>query len=97
MIKTFSDRYTEELFTTRRCRRLPQEIQSTGLRALQRLDAARTLNDLRGVGRSLECLSDKTSEYAFRVNDKYRVRFTWRDGHAHSVKIEDYHRENRAG
>lgn len=97
MIKTFSDRYTEELFETGRCRRLPQDIQRTGLRALQRLDAAKTLNDLRGVGRSLECLSDKHSRYAFRVNDKYRVCFTWREPDAYDVTIEDYHRENKAG
>lgn len=89
MIKTFSDHDTEELFNAGRCRRFPQEIQRTGHRRLQELHAARTLNDLRGVGRRLERLHGDT--YAIRVNDKYRLVFTWQQGDAYSVRITDYH------
>lgn len=89
MIQTFRDRYTEELFRTGRCRRFPQEIQITGKRALDRLNDATSLNDLRGVGRSLE--NQGGNKWAFRVNDKYRVVFKWEDGHSYNVELTDYH------
>jgi toxin HigB-1 len=28
---------------------------------------------------------------AIRINDQFRVCFTWRDGHAYDVEITDYH------
>ncbi len=29
--------------------------------------------------------------YSVRVNDKYRVTLRWEQGHAHEVRVEDYH------
>lgn len=89
MIKSFRCRDTEALFKTGRSRRLPQEIQRTGLRRLRQLHAATSLADLRGVGASLENLYGE--RYSMRVNDRYRLCFDWRDGDAWEVEIIDYH------
>lgn len=92
MIKTFRDRSTEELFTTGKTRRLPTDIHKSGARALQTLHLATVLSDLRGEGRRLEAVAD--GRHTIRVNDRYRVRFVWREGHAYDVEILDPHRPN---
>jgi proteic killer suppression protein len=90
MIQTFSCSDTESFFKTGTSRRLNTEIRSSGKRALEALNRATSLNDLRGVGRSLE--NQGGNKWAFRVNDKYRVVFRWNDGHAYEVEITNYHR-----
>jgi proteic killer suppression protein len=57
------------------------------------LDAA---NDLRilGVlpGNRLERLrGDREGQYSIRINDRWRICFTWRAGDAYHVEITDYH------
>jgi proteic killer suppression protein len=57
------------------------------------LDAAISLNDLRiPPANRLEALvSDRAGQHSIRVNDQYRVCFTWTaDGPAH-VECVDYH------
>lgn len=88
MIKSFADDSTELLFLTGSSRRLAQEIQKSGLRALRALHQAGSLNDLRGEGRKLEVRRDGT--YSIRINDKYRLIFRW-DGDAHDVIVTDPH------
>lgn len=80
---------TEELFRTGKSRRLPQEIQVSGLRRLRQIDAAKTLSDLRSVGGRLELHRD--GRHALRVNDKYRAVFRWLTGNASEVEIFDPH------
>ena len=36
-------------------------------------------------------LGDPRRQHSIRVNDQWRVCFTWRDGSAWSVEIVDYH------
>jgi len=53
-------------------------------------------NDLRilGVlpGNRLERLrGDREGQYSIRINDQWRICFTWRDGDAYQVEITDYH------
>jgi len=63
------------------------------LRRLVTLDAADALHDLRvPPGNRLERLKGRRSgQYSIRVNDQWRVCFTWKDGDAHDVEIVDYH------
>lgn len=91
MIKTFADNDTAELFSTGKCRRFPQDIQKTGYRRLKELDAATSLNDLRGAGRSLEMVQlRKGPRYSMRVNDKYRLLFRWVESNAYDAEIVDH-------
>lgn len=92
MIKTFRCKHTEALFLTGKARRFPVEIWKSGHRRLRQLDEAKTLNDLKGVGSSLELIDAKTSLYAVRVNDKFRLLFKWTTaGAPEDVEIVDYH------
>ena len=59
---------------------------------LGRLDAARTLHDLRGVGLRLEALrEDRVGQHAVRVSGQLRISFVWRDGDAYDVELVDYY------
>lgn len=57
------------------------------------LDAAATLEFLRSPpGNRLEMLKgDRAGQYSIRVNDQWRICFSWRDADAHEVEFCDYH------
>jgi toxin HigB-1 len=57
------------------------------------LDAATSLDDLRvPPGNRLERLKgERASQYSIRINDQWRICFTWRAGDAYDVEIVDYH------
>lgn len=57
------------------------------------LDAAQRLEDLRSPpSNRLEMLrGDRAGQHSIRINDRWRVCFVWRDGHAHEVEIVDDH------
>lgn len=93
MIKGFRDKDTERLFHGYFVRRLPHELQRPARRKLLQLDAATVLETLRvPPGNRLESLGgDRKGQHSIRVNDQWRICFTWRDGHAYDVEIVDYH------
>ena len=93
MIASFADARTESLFRRRPVKRLPPDIQRTALRKLVILDAATGLQDLREPpGNRLEALKgDREGQHSIRINDQWRVCFTWRNGNAFDVEIVDYH------
>jgi proteic killer suppression protein len=57
------------------------------------LDAATRVDDLRvPPGNRLEKLSgSRAGQWSIRVNDQWRLCFTWKDGEARQVKMVDYH------
>lgn len=57
------------------------------------IDAARDVEDLRvPPGNRLEKLSgDRDGQYSIRVNDQYRICFSWSDAGAENVELVDYH------
>lgn len=93
MIVSFADRETEALFHRERVKRIDPRIQRTALRKLRYLDKAVSLEDLRAPpGNRLEALKgDMAGRHSVRVNDQWRIVFTWRNGHAENVSIVDYH------
>ncbi|MGJ4912455.1 type II toxin-antitoxin system RelE/ParE family toxin [Bradyrhizobium sp. HKCCYLS2033] len=94
MIQSFADRETELIWSGRRSRRLPSDIQDVALRKLRLLNQARVLDDLRvPPGNRLEALkADRVGQHSIRINDQCRICFVWDDrGPAH-VEIVDYHR-----
>jgi len=58
------------------------------------LNQARELRDLRvPPSNHLEPLKgDLKGYWSIRVNDQWRIIFTWSDGNARDVEITDYHR-----
>ncbi len=96
MIQSFGDETTADLFrerNTRSARRIPREIWRVAQRKLKALDVAARLEDLTiPAGNRLEALKgDQAGRRSIRINDQYRVTFRWEQGHAHEVRIEDYH------
>lgn len=93
MIRNFADPETERIWSGRRSRRLPADIQSVALRKLRMLNQARVLADLRvPPGNRLEALrGDRNGQQSIRINDQWRICFVWRDSGPADVEIVDYH------
>ena len=93
MIVSFRDAETATIWEGRRSRRLPTDLQAVALRKLRLLNNARRLEDLRvPPANRLEALKgDRRGQYSIRINDQWRICFTWKEGNAHEVEIVDYH------
>ncbi len=93
MIQSFADPETELIWSGRRSRKLPADIQNVGLRKLRLLNQARILTDLRiPPGNRLEALKvDLQGQHSIRINDQWRICFVWDEGGPRDVEIADYH------
>ena len=89
----FRDNDTERLFNGESIRRLPPDIQRRARMRLQRVLAATVLNDLRlPPSHRLEALrGDRRGQHSIRINDQWRVCFSWTDQSAMEVEVTDYH------
>ena len=92
MIRSCSDRDTEELFFTGKSRRFGSSA-SVARRKLQMLDNTRVLDDLKlPTDNRWESLKgDRKNQYSVRINQQYRICFVWRETEPHEVEIVDYH------
>jgi len=96
VIQSFGDETTVDLFrerNTRAARRIPRQLWRIAQRKLKALDVAARLEDLTiPAGNRLELLKGgQAGRHSLRINDQYRVTFRWEQGHAHEVRVEDYH------
>ena len=93
MIQSFACEETEAIWSGRRSRKLPADIQSRALAKLTMIDAADTLDDLKlPPGNRLHELDrDLAGQHSISINMKWRICFVWRDGNAYDVEIVDYH------
>jgi toxin HigB-1 len=91
VIRSFADRFTEEVWRTGTTRGSPPS--NVTKRKLAMLDAAAELLDLRNPpGNRLEKLrGDRQGQHSIRINDQYRICFVWRDHDAYEVEVADYH------
>src|SRR5580704_3263381 len=71
MIQSFADAETALIWSGRRSRRLPADIQPVALRKLRLINQAQALGDLRAPpGNRLEALKgERRGHYSIRVND----------------------------
>ncbi len=93
MIRNFADRETALIWSGRRSHNLPGDIQPVALRKLRLLNQARVLEDLRvPPGNRLEALKGgRQGQHSIRINDQWRICFTWEEGGIRDVEIVDYH------
>jgi proteic killer suppression protein len=93
MILGFADAETELIWSGRRSRRLPGDIQAVALRKLRLLNQARVLGDLLvPPGNRLEALrGSRAGQHSIRINDQWRICFAWKENGASDVEIVDYH------
>jgi proteic killer suppression protein len=78
-----------EGFGSRRLRCIEEQAR----KRLRWLDAATSLADLAAIrGNRLEVLKgDRAGQHSIRINDQWRICFTWHEGNAYNVEIADYH------
>jgi len=92
VIRSFACTDTEALFNSRPVARF-RNIERIARRKLLQLHAATELASLRiPPGNRLEALKgDRKGQHSVRVNDQWRVCFTWKSSGAYDVEIVDYH------
>jgi toxin HigB-1 len=93
MIKTFADKRTQELYVTGKVKRLSADLVGRAARKLEYVDLAAQLDDLKvPPGNRLHALGGaRKGQHAIRVNDQWRICFSFLDGDAYDVEFCDYH------
>lgn len=93
MITSFADKETEAIWSGKRSRKLPTEIQSRALAKLAILDAAADLDDLKNPpsNRLHDLKDDRRGQHSISINKQWRICFVWKDGNAQDVEITGYH------
>ena len=94
MIKSFAEKLTEELFHRQNVKKLPSTIIKSAYRKLLLIDAAERIEDLKiPPGNRLEKLfGDLSGKYSIRINDQWRIIFSWKENNAYEVEVIDYHK-----
>lgn len=93
MIRLFADKDTERLFLGRRVAKFGPELTKWALEKLLMLNAANALTDpTMPPGNRLEPLAgDRKGQHSIRINDRYRICFTWTAPGPTGAEITDYH------
>ncbi len=97
MIESFLDRGTTDIFDGRDSRAArkacPRRLWPIAARKLDQINRVRRLQDLATPpGNRLEALrANRSGQYSLRINQKYRICFSWEGEHAYDIEITDYH------
>jgi proteic killer suppression protein len=93
MICSFRDKLTEAVALKRNPKGFPPDVLHRAIRKLTMIASASTLNDLRAPpSNRLEALQgNRKGQYSIRINDQWRICFTWTNEGAAQVEIADYH------
>jgi len=93
MICSFNTKETEKIWNLEMVRKIPLEVQKIGLRKLVMLNKSVDISDLRipPANRLERLQGDREGKYSIRINDQWRICFTWQNGNAFDVEIVDYH------
>lgn len=93
MIKSFSSKETQKIWEGQFSKKLPPDIQRIARRKLRMLNNSRIINDLTvPPANNLEQLKgNRKGQYSIRINDQWRICFTWKNEDCHDVEIVDYH------
>lgn len=92
MIRSFASQQTQDFYKGIRVKQFVN-FATVAARKLAMLNAAVDLKDLRSPpGNRLEALSgNRAGQHSIRINDQWRVCFTWTDDGPVNVEIVDYH------
>ena len=92
MIQSYSGKETQRFVRGKRTKLPPEILDRTALKLLA-IGGATSLEDLRTPpSNHLESLSgDRAGQHSIRINQQWRICFSWVDGHAEDVEITDYH------
>jgi proteic killer suppression protein len=94
MIRSYGERDTERLAAGEQVRRW-EPLRRQAEKRLRILDSAASLGDLAALhSNRLEALrGNRKGQYSIRINDQWRICFTWSKDQAgpSNVEIVDYH------
>jgi len=97
MIESFKDPASEDLFNGRNSKQArkccPQQLWKIATRKLDQLDSIQSLEELKiPPGNRLEALSgSRKGQHSIRINQQYRICFSWGNQGPTQVEVTDYH------
>ncbi|WP_309609601.1 type II toxin-antitoxin system RelE/ParE family toxin [Flavobacterium sp.] len=96
MIVSFGSKDSEKIWNGIVVKKPSIQIQQIARRKLRMLNNSQDLNDLNDLrippSNRLEKLSGNLKEfYSIRINNQWRIIFTWENGNGSEVQIMDYH------
>jgi len=93
MIRSFRCQETERVFLGQPTHAFPPDIIRTAQRKLKYLDGARSLRDLQSPpgNRPERLRGNRAGQWSIRINDQWRICFTWEGPDPEAVEIVDYH------
>jgi proteic killer suppression protein len=93
MIQGFACVETERIYHGDYSRRLPTQIQAVARRKLRLLHAVVKLDELRiPPANRLEALKgNRKGQHSIRINEQWRICFSWTASGPARVEIVDYH------
>ena len=92
MVRRYRDKRTERFAAGERIKAF-SAIERQANRRLTFLENADSLQAVATYpSNRFEALKgDRQGQYCIRINDQWRICFTWQAGNAHDVEIVDYH------
>jgi proteic killer suppression protein len=97
MIRSLKNKGTEHIFngstTKAALKTCPKNLWKIAFRKLDQLDSVLSLDELRvPPGNRLQALSgDRQGQHSIRINDQYRICFTWTETGPINVEVTDYY------
>ena len=94
MIRSFKGKFAEPILQGRTSPKgFPADLAKVARRKLIMLDSAEVLEALKSPpGNRLERLKgDLAGKHSIRINDQWRIVFTWTSAGPEDVEIMDYH------
>lgn len=92
MIKTFKSKDLRDLFESGSSSKIRADLQKRALRRLDALEQAEKVGDLNLPGFNFHPLKGfNPTRYSIHINGPWCITFTFLDGHAYDVDIEQYH------
>jgi len=93
MIQSFRCKETAKIFAGEFSKKLPRDIQQRALNKLRLIATVTLIETLRvPPSNHLEALSgNRRGQHSIRINQQWRICFTWNEGNAHEVETVDYH------
>ena len=93
MILSAKGKLIEQLLAGKPGKGFPADVFKVAVRKVAMLEAALVLDDLRvPPANRLEALKgDRAGQHSIRINDQWRICFTWTEHGPEDVEITDYH------
>ena len=93
MILSFKNSTAKAIFEGRFIKGFPNEWVRVAARKLEQINVVNAVAELRvPPGNRLEALAgDRKGQFSIRINEQWRVCFTFSGGYARDVEVVDYH------